>query len=216
MTTPIGISREALIKIFPDFETMRQFELLLDTVDEISNTTLSTLQDEVDLKAPLASPAFTGTASFDGISITGTVTGIDKTDVGLGNVDNTSDASKPVSTATQTQLDLKAPIASPTFTGTVSGITKAMVGLGNVDNTSDANKPVSTAQQTALDLKAPLASPSFTGTAKTEGDTFGIDTSKTPASASDTGTTGQIAWDSSYLYVCTATDTWKRVAIATW
>ena len=38
--------------------------------------------------------------------------------VGLGNVDNTSDASKPVSTATQTALDLKAPLASPTFTGT--------------------------------------------------------------------------------------------------
>lgn len=31
-----------------------------------------------------------------------------KADVGLGNVDNTSDASKPVSTATQTALDLKA------------------------------------------------------------------------------------------------------------
>jgi hypothetical protein len=39
---------------------------------------------------------------------------------------------------------------------------------------------------------------------------------KTPASASDTGTTGQIAWDADYIYVCTATDTWKRVAIATW
>ncbi len=61
-------------------------------------------------------------------------------------------------------LDLKAPLADPTFTGTVSGITKSMVGLGNVDNTSDANKPVSTATQTALDLKADLAGPTFTGT----------------------------------------------------
>jgi hypothetical protein len=40
--------------------------------------------------------------------------------VGLGNVTNTSDANKPVSTATQTALDLKAPLASPTFTGTVT------------------------------------------------------------------------------------------------
>lgn len=38
----------------------------------------------------------------------------------------------------------------------------------------------------------------------------------TPASASAAGTTGTILWDSSYLYVCTATNTWKRVAIATW
>jgi hypothetical protein len=87
---------------------------------------------------------------------TGTVV-LTKTDVGLANVDNTADANKPVSTAAQTALNLKAPLASPTFTGTVAGITKSMVGLGSVDNTADTAKPVSTAQQTALDLKESLA-----------------------------------------------------------
>jgi hypothetical protein len=58
-----------------------------------------------------------------------------------------------IGTATQAALDLKAPIASPTFTGTVGGVTKSMVGLGNVDNTSDANKPISTATQAALDVR---------------------------------------------------------------
>jgi hypothetical protein len=53
-------------------------------------------------------------------------------------------------------IDLKAPLASPTFTGTVGGITKAMVGLGSVDNTADTAKPISTATQTALNLKANL------------------------------------------------------------
>jgi len=38
----------------------------------------------------------------------------------------------------------------------------------------------------------------------------------TPASASATGTAGTITWDSSYIYICTATDTWERVAIASW
>lgn len=38
--------------------------------------------------------------------------------LGLGNVDNTSDANKPVSTATQTALNSKAPLASPALTGT--------------------------------------------------------------------------------------------------
>jgi hypothetical protein len=47
-------------------------------------------------------------------------------------------------------------------------------------------------------------------------DSIQINNSKTPASASDTGTTGQIAWDASYLYVCTAPDTWTRAALATW
>jgi hypothetical protein len=84
----------------------------------------------------------------------------DKASVGLGNVDNTSDANKPVSTATNTALGLKANLASPTFTGTPTlpsgtlGLTKTTVGLSNVDNTSDASKPVSTATQTALNGKA--------------------------------------------------------------
>jgi hypothetical protein len=38
----------------------------------------------------------------------------------------------------------------------------------------------------------------------------------TPSSASDTGTTGQVAVDTDYVYVCTATNTWKRAALSTW
>ena len=79
---------------------------------------------------------------------------VTKAQIGLGSADNTSDAGKPVSTATQTALNLKANLAGPTFTGIVAGITKSMVGLGNADNTSDASKPVSTVTQTALDGKA--------------------------------------------------------------
>ena len=37
-----------------------------------------------------------------------------------------------------------------------------------------------------------------------------------PASAADTGAQGDIAWDTSYIYVCTATNTWKRAALSTW
>ena len=38
----------------------------------------------------------------------------------------------------------------------------------------------------------------------------------TPSSASDTGTPGQIAVDSGYIYICTATDTWTRTSLSTW
>ena len=48
-----------------------------------------------------------------------------KGDVGLGNVDNTSDANKPVSTAQQTALNLKADLASPALTGTPTAPTAA-------------------------------------------------------------------------------------------
>jgi hypothetical protein len=123
-----------------------------------ANSTDLTLKADItdlNLKAAIASPTFTGIVS-----------GINGTMVGLANVNNTSDANKPISSATQIALDLKAnasdvstslalkaPILSPTFTGTVSGITATMVGLGNVNNTTDANKPISTATQTALNLK---------------------------------------------------------------
>jgi len=43
-----------------------------------------------------------------------------------------------------------------------------------------------------------------------------LDTSKTPSSATDIGNQGDICWDSNYIYVCVATNTWKRVAIASW
>ncbi|MFA7264904.1 MAG: hypothetical protein WC054_01090 [Candidatus Nanopelagicales bacterium] len=190
----------------------------VDNTADASKPVSSAQQSALDLKAPLASPAFTGTptgitkthvglgnvdntsdankpissatqTALDGkqasdsdlttiaaldastagaIASDGagwikktyaqfkTALGLVKADVGLGNVDNTSDSSKPVSSATQSALDLKAPLASPAFTGTPTGITKTHVGLGNVDNTSDANKPVSSAQQTALDGKQPL------------------------------------------------------------
>lgn len=83
---------------------------------------------------------------------------VDKGDVGLGNADNTSDADKPISTATQAALDLKANDSDLTShvgdTSNPHSVTKNQVGLGNADNTSDLNKPISTATQAALDLNA--------------------------------------------------------------
>lgn len=47
-------------------------------------------------------------------------------------------------------------------------------------------------------------------------DTMRLRTARTPASASATGAVGEICWDANYIYVCTATNTWKRAAISTW
>lgn len=77
---------------------------------------------------------------------------VTKAQVGLGNVDNTSDANKPISTATQEALDTISGGLSDHIADTNNphGVTKSQVGLGNVDNTSDADKPVSTATQDAI------------------------------------------------------------------
>jgi hypothetical protein len=45
--------------------------------------------------------------------------------------------------------------------------------------------------------------------------TIQIVNSKTPASAGASGTGGEICWDTSYIYVCTATNTWKRSPLET-
>ena len=161
------------------------------TVGDVSNTEFgylngvtSAIQTQIDDKAPLASPTFTGTVTLP----TGTVTSgmiLDGTIVDADINASAAIAQSKIDGLT-TALSAKAPLADPTFTGTVSGVTKTHVGLGNVDNTSDANKPVSTATQTALDLKAPLASPTFTGTVTIpNGAALG-----TPTSATLTNATG--------------------------
>jgi hypothetical protein len=75
----------------------------------------SAIQTQLDTKAPIANPTFTGTVS-----------GVSKSMVGLGNVDNTSDANKPISTATQTALNGKSGTSHdhaylPTSGGNLSG-----------------------------------------------------------------------------------------------
>lgn len=142
------------------------------------------LQDALDAKYDASNPASfvdaAGAASAAPVQSvagkTGTVT-LASSDVGLGNVDNTSDANKPVSTATQLALNDKydasnpdnfvdatgaaaaAPVQSVAGkTGTVT-LSSADVGLGNVDNTSDANKPISTATQLALNDKYDSSNP---------------------------------------------------------
>lgn len=114
-----------------------------------------------------------------------------KADVGLGNVDNTSDASKPVSTAQQTALNAKAPLASPVFTGSpkaptplttdnstllattafVKAVVAALVdsspaALDTLNELAAAlgdDPNFATTMTNALALKAPLASPALTG-----------------------------------------------------
>ncbi len=116
---PAGIARDSEIPSLTGYATETYVGTAISNLVNAAPTTLNTLNElsaalgndasyastittALGLKAPLASPTFTGT-----------VTGIDKTMVGLSNVDNTTDANKPVSTATQTALDLKLNLSDP-------------------------------------------------------------------------------------------------------
>ena len=106
--------------------------------------------------------------------------GLVKGDVGLGNVDNTTDAGKPVSTATQTALDLKAPLISPSFTTPTLGVATA----------TSINKVAITAPATASTLTiVDGATLTASATASVEGTNTGDQTLPTDATIVTTDVT---------------------------
>jgi hypothetical protein len=121
-TAFVGTAVSNLVNAAP--ESLNTLKELSDALGADANYA-STITTALGTKAPIASPTFTGTVTIpSGASIsgyapladptfTGTVGGISKSMVGLGNVDNTTDANKPVSTATQTALDLKLNLSEP-------------------------------------------------------------------------------------------------------
>jgi trimeric autotransporter adhesin len=113
----------------------------------------SAIQTQLNDKAPIASPTFTGT-----------VAGITATMVGLGNVDNTSDANKPVSTATQTALDLKVDEALFDAKGDIlvasADNTPAKLAVGTNGYLLTANSSATNGVEWAA---APVSLPSQTG-----------------------------------------------------
>jgi len=99
----------------------------------------SGIQSQINSKLS-ASSASTTYAPISSPTFTGTVSGVTKSMVGLENVDNTSDANKPISSATQTALNAKAPLASPVFTGTAtipsgSSISSLTITSGTIAST---------------------------------------------------------------------------------
>ena len=94
---------------------------------------------------------------------TGAVT-LSSADVGLGNVDDTSDANKPISTATQNALNDKAPLADPTFTGLPKAPTAA-VGTNTTQLATTAHvfaERAATATLTNKTLTSPIFNDGYT------------------------------------------------------
>jgi hypothetical protein len=108
-----------------DIDSSVATETYADTAVSTHNSVTTNVHGIADTSL-LATKVYADQAETDAISAAGTaadtkistaVAALTKSSVGLANVDNTSDADKPVSTATQTALDAKAPIAGPSFTG---------------------------------------------------------------------------------------------------
>lgn len=108
-------------------------------------------------------------------------------------------------------------------------MTKQVIGLGTIanDHTGDSLRVAATKINTNFtEIYTAIGNgtlPTLAAVAKTGNYTDLTNKPATapalasvPASATATGAVGQISFDASYLYVCVATNVWKRVAIAAW
>jgi hypothetical protein len=192
------------------------------------NSTYLTTSSAASTYAPLASPNFTGVPTAP-TAVAGTKsTQLATTEFVNNNFFNkdTLPGSYPLSgnmgIVTLKKVTTTGP--PPLFLGTTryyfgysdytdSDMMQAL-NINNINNTSDLNKPISTATQTALDLKANLTNATFSGTVKAQ--QFEISSLNTaPSSSTATCTTGQIRITATYIYLCSATNTWVRSAFAT-
>ena len=112
----------------------------------------SSIQTQIDTKAPSASPTFTGTVTLPSGAVTSTMildgtilnadinasAAIDWTKLGISSTVSSTEIGyvDGVTSAIQTQLDAKSPLASPTFTGTVNAAALILSGDLTVNGTT--------------------------------------------------------------------------------
>ena len=139
----------------------------INSAAEIATSKISGLDTALNAKLDSATAASTY-APIESPTFTGTVSGVTKGHVGLGDVDNTSDVNKPVSTAQASAIATAKSEAIADATSQVNAvIASAPAALDTLDELAaalgdDAN--FATTVTNSLATKAPLASPTFTGT----------------------------------------------------
>ena len=162
----------------------------------------------------------TATGSITSANLAGSLT--DETGTGVAVLATSPTLVTPaLGVATATSLN-GATISTTTGTLTLANSSALVTsGANSITLTSSGatNVTLPTSGTLVNDAVASLSSLTSIGlltALSVDADVIRLRNPKTPASASATGNTGDIAWDASYIYICTATDTWERVAIATW
>lgn len=138
----VRLNRQQLAQFLPNAEVIKAFEQLFSNVQDSIPTSLDDVQASADsaiIKAAQALEELATIANVLSLALYGVYTEpvssdyynvinevqkddlyippivLDKSSIGLGNVDNTSDTNKPVSTAQATAIALKADSAQPAW-----------------------------------------------------------------------------------------------------
>jgi hypothetical protein len=108
-------------------------------------------------------------------------------------------------------------IQGNTFSGYLSQITIDSSGGMVLQAYNTINVITSSAGSLTVGGRTNTISLSATGNVDVSGylkpQLFAIQSSSTPLGNS-TGVLGQMTWNSTYLYICTGTNTWKRIALS--
>ncbi len=178
----------------------------------------------------LVDPKFSGSATLNDVPVV-TTTGVqqisDKTLVSprissiwssnnvavmqfVGNAGNTAYA----------RVAVAGTVVSYSVNGPDPDISVLISGKGNgtincVSPVTVSGVPVVTTAGIQTLSQKTLASPTLTGSPVLNGSPV-VSSVAVPATSASTGGVGQIAGDNNFLYVCVATNNWRRVALTTW
>ena len=140
-------------------------------------------------------------------NVTGNVTG-DLTGNVTGNVASTGSSSF-------SSIDVNGGAVDGTTIGASSASTGAFTTLSTTGTATLPTVDINAGNIDGTNIGASTPGAGTFNALATTGDNIRTDTSQTPASSSASGTKGEFAYDTNYIYVCVATNTWKRVALST-
>ena len=140
-------------------------------------------------------------------NVTGDVTG-DVTGNVTGNIASTGSSSFST-------IDVNGGAIDGTTIGATSASTGVFTSITGSGTATLATVDINAGNIDGTNIGAGTPGAGTFSALSTTGDNIRVDTSQTPASSSASGAKGEIAYDTDYIYVCVATNTWKRVALST-
>jgi hypothetical protein len=228
----LNLTRDQLASFLTDQQQIRQFELLLTAIDALTGENVAAGQ--VYAGPPIGSgpPTFralqksdlpaSSLADLDDVDVTTVVDGqllrYDATTEKWVNSEGLTASANGIVTANAllvTAIDSSGGVVEIDGQGTAYlSFVNSITGVSSTFIVTDAiaqftSNRIELYSDTDFQVNVAGVVDLFTNTIR-------IRNTKTPASATATGTKGDICWDANYIYVCVATNTWKRTAISTW